>query len=180
MSNVNTVADVIIGQNAGQPITLAASTTLHKAFSIGGSAAVLSLPNPLALIDSATTFPGRAAQAIPFLIRAAGTGGGGGELYEITINQGTGLTPVIAKTGLFSGVADNWLLEAECMWDSASLFLRGFFYGWAGAVLVGQAALSSVISPANLGALQFTCAVQIQQANANASFSLTEFSAELL
>jgi len=182
MSNVNSVADVILQQNNGQPITLASTKTIHQSFQLGSSAALLTLPNPLALVDAAQPFPGRAAQAIPFLIRAAGTVIGG-EQFQIDIVQGTGLTPVVATTGLDTQgrVNDNWYLEASCMWDSASLFLRGMYRGWVGNVTFGWLPLAGTpISPANLASLQFNVAVTIASANANASFSLTEFSAELL
>ena len=181
MSNRNTIADVIYSQNNGQPIVLAAKTALHQSFQVNGGTAVLTIPNPMALIEAAAAFPSRSAQALPFIIRAAGTVTGG-ERYQIDLNQGTGLTGTIASTGLaINGLTnDNWLVEAECLWDSASTFLRGIYYGWAGNQSVGQATLIIVNKPADLTQLQFNVAVTIANANVNASFSLTEFSAELI
>jgi hypothetical protein len=179
MSNANSVADVILQQNNGSPITLKSTTSLHQSFQLSGSAAVLTIPNPMVCIDSQVLFPSRSASAISFIVRAAGLGGGGGEPWQIDICQGTGLTPVIATTGKITGVADNWLLEAVCMWDPTSLYLRGIYYGWAGASSIGQNALTQVSQPANLAALQFNVAVTIFNGNPNAAFSLTDFSADM-
>jgi len=180
MSNANTVSDAILQQNNGAPITMAASTTLHKSFSIGSAPVNITLPNPLACIDSQVLFPSRNASGISFLIRAAGYVTGG-ERYQIDINQGTGLTPTIATTGLaLNGLAaDNWFLEVVAMWDPTSLFLRGIFFGWTGSQQIVQSALTSNVQPANLAALTFNCAVTIANANANALFTLTDFSADM-
>ena len=179
MSNANSIADVILRQNNSVPITLTSTTSLHQSFQLGGSAAVLTIPNPQACIDSQVYFPARSASAVSFIVRAAGTGGGGGEPWQIDICQGTGLTPVIATTGKYTGVADNWLLEAVCMWDPTSLYLRGIYYGWVGSTALAQSALTQVSQPANLAALQFNVAVTIFNGNPNSSFSLTDFSADM-
>jgi hypothetical protein len=182
MSNGNTIADAILQQNNGQPFVIAATTTLHKQFGFPGNVPVqVTIPNPMALIDSSELFPGRAANALPFIIRAAGTVLGG-EQYTIDINLGAGLTQQIATTGnaINGKTADNWLLEAECMWDPQSLFLRGIYYGWAGPNGINQASLATAQQPANLAALTFNCALTIINQNANASFALTEFSIELV
>jgi hypothetical protein len=180
MSNPNTISDAIMQQNNGAPIVLAATSTLHKSFSLGGAAVVISVPNPMAGIDSSTNFPGRSAGGTSFLIRAVGQVTGG-EPYTIDINQGTGLTPTIASTGNAANgrTADNWSLEVLCSWDPTSLFLRGIFYGWAGPNQVANQSLLAVVSPANLAALVFNCAVTISSANANASFTLSDFSIDL-
>jgi hypothetical protein len=181
MSNANSFADVILLQNQGKPLTLAATTTLHQSFQIGGAAAVLTVPNPMALIDTTDHFPGRSATGLSWIMRAAGLVTGG-EQYQIEINQGVGpLGSIIASTGLQANgrTADNWLLEAECMWDSTSLFLRGIFWGWAGPNQVSQQALITVTQPANLAALQFNVSVLVASANPNALFTLTDFSADL-
>jgi hypothetical protein len=186
MSNGNTISDAILQQNNGQPFTIAAAGTLHQAFGFNKAGVLtpvqVTIPNPMSLIDSSELFPGRSAAALPFIIRAAGLVTGG-EQYTIDINLGVGtLNQQIATTGLaLNGrTADNWLLEVECMWDPTSLFLRGIYYGWAGSAGINQASLATVQQPANLAALTFNCAVTIAQANANALFSLTEFSAELV
>ena len=179
MSNANSVADVILQQNNGSPITLKSTTSLHQSFQLGGSAAVLSIPNPLACIDSQVLFPARSASAVSFIVRAAGTGGGGGEPWQIDICQGTGLTPVLASTGKIVGVADNWLLEVVCMWDPTSLYLRGLYYGWGGVTAIAGSSLIQACQPANLAALQFNVAVTIFNGNPNSSFSLTDFSADM-
>jgi len=181
MSNINSVADVILRQNNGQPIVLSSTTPIHSSFQLGTSAAQCALPNPLAAIDSADKFPNRNVGALPFILRAAGYVISGAK-FQIDINLGTGLTQTIATTGLYTNgnANDNWLLEVEAMWDPTSLFLRGLYYGWAGNSAVAQAALASVQSPANLAALTFNCAVTVPSANANFAAYLTEFSAELV
>jgi hypothetical protein len=181
MSNGNTIADAILQQNNGQPYTIAATTTLHQQFGKGGVAVQVTIPNPMALIDSSELFPGRAASGLPFIIRAAGLVTGG-EQYTIDVNLGTGLTQQIMTTGnaINGRVADNWLLEGECLWDPTSLFLRGIYYGWAGPAGVNQSSLATAQQPANLAALTFNCAVTIINANVNALFTLTEFSIELV
>lgn len=180
MSNASTVADAILQQNNGAPITLAATTALHKSFAIGGTTVNITLPNPLVCIDSQVLFPSRSAAGLSFVLRATGLVTGG-ERYQIDINQGTGLTGTIASTGLaLNGLtADNWALFAVCMWDPTSLFLRGIYYGWTGNQQVTQASLVSIVQPANLAALTFNCAVTIANPNANALFTLTDFSADL-
>ncbi|MHB8666775.1 MAG: hypothetical protein ACYC7B_04545 [Burkholderiales bacterium] len=182
MSNRNTIADAILQQNNGQPFTIAAKTTLHQSFGFPGNVPVqVAVPNPMALIDANAPFPGRSANGLPFIIRAGGQVTGG-EQYTIDINLGTGLTQQIATTGnaLNGRVADNWLLEAECMWDPTSLWLRGIYYGWAGPVGINQSALATAQQPANLSALTFNCALTIINSNANALFTLSEFSIELV
>src|SRR5579859_1829368 len=180
MSNASTVVDAILQQNNGSPITLAATTALHQSFALGGSTVNITLPNPLACIDSQVLFPSRSAAGLSFLIRAAGLVTGG-ERYQIDINQGTGLTNTIATTGLaINGLtADNWFLEAVCLWDPTSLRLRGIYYGWTGNQQVAQASLVSSLQPANLAALTFNVAVTIANSNPNSLFTLTDFSADM-
>lgn len=180
MSNASTIADVILQQNNGQPITLATKTSIHQSFQLGGSAAQCAIPNPMACIDSQVLFPSRSAAGLAFLIRASGLVTGG-ERYQIDINLGTGLTQTIATTGLaLNGLtADNWFLEAICLWDPTSLNLRGIQYGWTGIQQIAQAALSTAQQPATLSALTFNCAVTCANANANALFTLTDFSADI-
>jgi hypothetical protein len=185
MSNLNSVADVIIHQNNSQPITLSVPAQAHTQFLLGANAALLSIPNPMATVDSALAFPGRSATAVPILIKAAGTMQlGRGVVYQIDINQGTGLTPAIATTGpqtspLGAGLYnDNWSLTIEGMWDATSLNFRGIFYGWCGLGSVAQATLVGS-APAALANLQFNVAVTILNANASNAFTLNEFSASL-
>ena len=181
MSNASTVADAIVLQNNGSPVVLAATTALHQAFSVGGTAINVSVPNPLACVDSQVLFPSRAANGLSFLIRAAGLVTGG-ERYQIDINLGaTSLSQTIATTGLaINGLpSDNWLLEALCMWDPTSTRLRGIYYGWTGLQQVSQSSLATIQTPANLAALAFNCAVTIANANANAQFTLTDFSIDM-
>lgn len=181
MSNRNTIADVILQQNNGQPLTLAATTTLHSLFPLAnGSAAQLTLPNPFAAIDASAPFPSRSAQAIPFTLRVGGTVVGG-EKFQVDLVLGTGvISPVIASTGLAAGglTNDNWLLQIEAMWDSASTFLRGIYWGWIGGNQVAQASLIGSPKATSLSALVFGAALTIATANANASVSVTEFSAD--
>jgi hypothetical protein len=185
MSNVNTVQDAIILQGRANPVTLAFTTAGHVPFGGSASPLVLSIPNPAVLAISGDTFPGRALDGVPFLISAGGkmTLGRGVE-YQIDVNQGTGLTPSIASTGaqtspLGAGLYnDNWYLECECMWDSASLNLRGIYYGWAGSTQIAQAPLVTS-APANLAALQFNVAVTVVNANPANVFTLTEFAVEI-
>lgn len=181
MANANSFADVINRQNGGNPIIIQAPTTLHQNFLLGGAAALLTVPNPMSSIDAGEFFPNFSADGRPFILRAGGKVTGG-EQYVVEVNLGGTLNQVVATTGLSSNgqVADNWLLEIEAMWDSTSTFLRGIYYGWAGATQVSQGTLATVQKPANLAALQFGCAVQIASANANALFSLTEFSGEFI
>ncbi len=182
MSNSNTIADVILRQNNGVPLTIASASTLHQSFNLSnGSQALLNITNPMTMIDSCEMFPGRSANALPFILRAAGTVVGG-ERYQIDIVQGTGLVNVIASTGLaINGLtADNWLLEAECQWDPTSLFLRGIYYGWTGNQGINQASLVTANQPANLAALQFNVALTLSNANVNAAFFVSEFSAEFV
>lgn len=181
MSNTNSFADVINRQNNGQPLVIQASTTLHQSFLLGQSPALLTVPNPMTSILTPQLFPNLTADGRPFLIRVGGKVLGG-EKYQIDINQGLGLTAVLASTGLVTNglTADNFLLEAECIWDSQSLQLRCFSYGFAGPSNVPQAPVPVAISVANLNLLQFNCALTIASANANATVTLTEFSAEIL
>lgn len=184
MPNVNTITDVVYSQNNGQPIVLPFPTTGHAAFSLGAGVALASIANPMALVEANKTFPNRSAQALPFVIRACGTMSLGGQVrYQIDINQGTGLTPAIISTGLITGGAgpynDNWLLEAECLWDATSTQLRGIYYGFAGPNSVAQSAIVSS-TPAALANLQFNCAVTVTNANAANTFSLTSFTIELV
>lgn len=183
MSNVNTVVDVIQRQNAGNPVVQAFPTTVgHTQFSYGvGNPVIASVPNPMALIDADKTFPGRSAQAYPLVIKAAGTLTlAAGVRYQLDINQGTGLAPAIASTGLIvnpATVNDNWALVIECMWDVVSTNLRGIFYGWSSSTNVAQSALV-LSSPASLAALQFNVGVTVLGPNPTNSFSLTEFSVD--
>ena len=187
MSNLNTVADAVLNQNNGQPYIIASTTTLHRAFgataAAGGvtGAAILTVPNPMALAVSGANFPGRAATSLPFAVRCAGLVAGG-QRFAIDINLGLALTQTIASTGTINlgDANDSWFLEALCFWDPNSLFLRGVFYGWAGNINVAQTPLASQQSPAALANLQFNCAVTIINSNVNASFSLTDWSIDLL
>src|SRR5256885_334715 len=85
------IADAIILQNNGQPFTIAATTTLHRQFGSVASGVVtpvqVTVPNPLACVDSQVLFPSRAANGLSFVVRAAGLVTGG-ERYQIDINQG--------------------------------------------------------------------------------------------
>ena len=181
MANMNTIADVINRQNNGQPLIISATTTIHQSFLLNGSVALLNINNPMAAIDSGLKFPNFSPDGRPFKIRVAGKVTGG-EKYQIDIVQGTGLTGVVATTGLSTNgqANDNWFLEAECMWDSTSQFLRGFYYGYAGALAVAQVTLPSSITVTAASSLQFNCAVTIPTANANAQITLTEFAADII
>lgn len=181
MANRNTIADVINRQNNGQPLILSATTTFHGSFQLNGSTALLNIPNPMALIDASAPFPNFSPDGRPFLVRVAGKVTGG-EKYQIDIVQGTGLTPVAASTGLATNglTADNFFLEAECMWDSTSQLLRCLYYGFTGQQAVNQAQVISSITVSTVASLQFNCALTIPTANANAQITLTEFSAEIL
>lgn len=183
MGNFNSTVDVIQRQNGGNPIVLAFPTTVgHQQFGYGiGNPAIASIPNPLFSVDGDKTFPGRSAQGYPFVVKAAGTWTlAAGVRYQIDINQGTGLAPAIASTGLIinaTTTSDNWLLEFIGMWDAVSTNLRGVFYGWSGGVNIAQAPLV-LSSPASLAALQFNVAATVLGPNPTNSFSLTEFSAD--
>jgi hypothetical protein len=186
MSNLNTVADVILRQNNGQPIVFAVTTDVHASFSISGATAVLSLPNPLAAADAPLGLTSRAATGIPFLIRVAGElqlGRGVG--YQIDLNQGTGLTPAIASTGLQTAplgaglYLDNFFLEVEALWDPNPLNLRGIQYGWVGATAIAQSAIVGS-SPAALANLQFNIGVTIINPNPGNQVTITAFDAEWL
>lgn len=182
MSNFNSTVDVIYQQNGGNPIILAFPTTVgHRQFQIGAGAAVATIPNPLVAIDADKTFPGRAAVALPLYIKAAGTWTlAAGVRYQIDINQGTGLAPAIASTGLIvnpTTTSDNWLIEIEALWDPTSTNLRGIQYGWSGGSNIAQATI--VLSqPASLAALQFNVGVTVLGPNPTNSFSLTELSVD--
>src|SRR5215831_2319644 len=172
MSNVNTIADAIIQNGQVTPVTLALTTQAHTQFKYSNGATVLlTVPNPEYPIDTAIPFPPRSLDAIPFIIRAAGKIQlGRGVVWQIDINQGSGLTPAIVTTGaqtspLGAGLyQDNFLIEAECMWDSSSTNLRGIQYGWAGNNSIAQSQIV-LSSPANLAALQFNVAASVQNAN---------------
>ena len=184
MANPNTIADVINRSNGGVPLTLVATTTLHAAFPLAnGSAAVLNIPNPMQTIDEPQQFPNFAPDGRPFLVRLAGRITGG-EKYQVDLVLGNNvITPVVASTGLSPNglTADNWLIEAEMMYDSISGFLRGIQYGWAGPVAVATTILSQPAGLTGLSLpLQFTAALTIQTANANASVFVTVFEAEIL
>lgn len=181
MSNPNSIADVINRQNNGQPIVITSTKTLHQSFQLGQSPAMLTIPNPMAPINTPNLFPNLSPDGRPFIIRVGGTVLGG-EKYQIDIVQGTGLTAVLATTGLATNglVADNFLLEAQCLWDSQSQNLRCFSYGFVGNQQVNQSGVINSIQVASLALLQFNCALTLATANANASVALTEFSAELV
>jgi hypothetical protein len=176
---VNSIADVINRQNNGQPIIIASPSTLHQSFQLGASAATLTIPNPAALVNSGDRYYNFSATARPFVIRAAGKVTGG-QRYQIDIVRGTGLTPVIASTGLAlnGNNFDNWFLRATCMWDPDSGDLRGFFTGWTGNQLVPLQPLSQNVLDIKLTDLVFNVALTIQNANPTAVFSLTDFSAD--
>lgn len=184
MSNLNTVADAIVKQNNGQPIVFATTTQIHASVSIGGAAVVITLPNPLATVDTGLPFPNRSAAGLPFIARIAGTlqlGRGVG--FQIDLNQGTGLTPAIASTGLITSplgaglYLDNFLLEVEGLWDPTSLNLRGIQYGWVGATQIAQSALV-LSSPAALANLQFNVGITIVNPNPSNQVTITAFDAE--
>jgi len=182
----NTGFDVIYQQNNGQPIVLSFPAQGHQQFKLGAGVAVGTFPNPVSLIESGGHFPGRAASAIPFIVKAGGLiTAGRGVQVQIDVNQGTGLTPSIASTGSFTTplgaglYQDNWVIEIEGMWDPTSLNLRGIQYGWIGGTQISQAALVGS-APANLAALQFNVAATVVNANASNSFTLTEFSGDLV
>ena len=166
MSDVNTVSDVIFRQNNSQPIVLTLATQGHFQFLLGAGPAVATVPNPMALIDSGVAFPGRSAQALPLLIRAAGliSSNARGQVVQIDINQGTGLSPAIATTGLQTiptgagTYTDNWLMEIEGLWDATSQNLRGIVYGYFGPNNIAQATIVNS-APAALANLQFNVGV---------------------
>lgn len=181
MSNGNTIADVINRQNNGQPLIIASANTVHQSFLLNGVAALCTIPNPMAMIDGGEFFPNFSPDGRPFLVRVAGKVTGG-QKYQIDIVQGTGLTPVLATSGVATNglTADNFLMEAECMWDSTSQNLRCFYYGFVGNQSINQAGVVSSIQVTTVASLQFNCALTIPTANANAVVSLTEFSAEIV
>lgn len=181
MANGNTIADVINRQNNGQPLIIAATTTIHQSFQLNGQTALLTIPNPMQMIDSGEFFPNFSPDGRPFLVRVAGKVTGG-QKYQIDIVQGSGLSSVLASTGLATNglTADNFLMEAECMWDSVSQNLRCFYYGFVGNQSVNQAGVISSIQVSSVTSLQFNCALTIPTANANAQVTLTEFSAEIV
>lgn len=187
MSNFNSVADVILHQNQGNPLVLSIPTTGHQQVQLGAGPAILTLPNPLALVDTPGTFPGRAASAIPFILRVAGLlQFGRGVEYQIDINQSTSLSPSIASTGLVTAplgtglYQDNFLIECECIWDPISTNLRGIQYGWFGSNQITQSSILSGIQPASLAALQFNIGLTILNTNASNQITINEFSAELV
>lgn len=180
MANRNTVADVINRQNNGQPLSIITTTSLHQAFQINGSQAVLTLPSPMAAIDTTGLFPGLAPIWKPFLLRAAGYSVAGAQFNIDFVNSATALTPVIASSGLFTNGVQNdaWFFEVQGMWEQNSGKLRGKSQGFLGGQLVAAAALIGPATPATVSALQFSVAVTIANANANTQIWLTEFSAD--
>lgn len=186
MPQLNTVFDVIQRQNNGQPISLNFPTTGHQQFLLGSAAVVGTIPNPIALVDNGESFLNLSATAIPFTVTAAGTFQLGGQVeFQIDLNLGTGLTPVLASTGLQTAGAgpfnDNWLIEIKGLWDATSLKVRGTYSGWAAnntfsGVLNGGSAGNTAAALANL---QFTPAVTCLNANSINTFTLTEFSGNL-
>ena len=187
MSNFNTVSDVIQQQNAGNPIVLSFGSSVgHKQVVLGAGAAVLTLPNPLAASDWPGTFGGRAATAIPFIVRAGGTiTAPGSGVFQIDINLGTTLAPVVASTGsvrlqpVLTSVNDNWLIEIEGMWDPTSTNVRGIVYGWVGSLAIAQAAINSNTAP-SLAALQFNIGVTMLNANPANQVTVSIFDGELV
>jgi hypothetical protein len=186
MSNINTVADAILKQNNGQPIVFASATQIQSNLAVGGATVSITLPNPLATVDTGVAFPNRAASGIPFLVRLAGTlqlGRGVG--YQIDITQGTGLTPAVMTTGLQTSPLgaglynDNFFLESQCMWDPNSLNLRGIMYGWVGATAIAQAAIVAS-APAALANLVFSVGILFVNANPSNQVTITAFDAEWL
>jgi len=185
MSNFNTVADLILRQNNGQPIvTPFVSTVGHQQVQLGASAAVLTLPNPLAATDTTGVFQGRAASALPFYIRAAGLiTAPGSSAFQIDINLGTALAPVLFSTGVqrlqpvLTSTNDNWALKIEGMWDPTSTFVRGIGYGWVGSLQIAQAALVNNTA-ASVAALQFNIGITFLNSNPTNSLTVTEFSAD--
>jgi hypothetical protein len=181
LANPNTIADVINRQNNGQPLVLSPTTTFHGSFQLNGVAALLTIPNPMAPIDTPQLFPNFSPDGRPFLVRVAGKVLGG-EKYQIDLVQGTGLVNVAASTGLATNglASDNFLLEAEFMWDSQSQNLRCFYYGFVGNTSVNQAGVINSIQVVTAASLNFNCALTIPTANATAVVNLTEFSAEVV
>ncbi len=182
MSNLNTFADVILSQNNGVPITLAATTALHQAFGATAGAtgaAILTIPNPMLPLFG-PRFQNRSAESIGFKIRAAGKVHGG-ENYVIDVNQGLALTNTVMTTGLNNlGVEDDsWYLEGIFLWEPGDLRLRGLYKGWTGNLPRSERPLEQAVLPASLSVLQFNCAVTIVTGNATALFTLTDFSADL-
>jgi hypothetical protein len=185
MSNRNTVADVILHSNNGQPLVLSATTPGHFQVQLGAGAAVLNIPNPLAAIDENGLFPGRAATSISFIVRLAGLiQMGQNARFQIDLNQGTTLSPAIASTGLITSPTetsgpyqDNFLIEAVCLWDPTSTNLRGIFYGWIGGTAIAQTALV-LSSPASVAALQFNVGFTVINANPSNQLTVTDFSAD--
>jgi hypothetical protein len=184
MSNFNTTADLILRQNNGQPIVTSFAAAGHYQVQLGASAAVLNLPNPLTLVDTTGLFQGRAASAIPFIVRAAGLiTAPGSSAFQIDINLGTSLAPTLFSTGVtrlqpvLTSTNDNWLLEIYGMWDPTSTFVRGIGYGWVGSLAVAQTALVSNTA-ANVASLQFNIGITGLNANPSNALTLTEFSAD--
>jgi hypothetical protein len=184
LSNFNTVSDLILRQNAGQPIVTSFATPGHYQVQLGAGAAVLNLPNPLAAIDTTGVFQGRAATAIPFIVRAAGLiTAPGSSAFQIDLNLGTALAPTLFSTGItrlqpvLTSTNDNWLLEIYGLWDPTSTFVRGIGYGWVGSLAVAQSALINNTA-ANLAALQFNIGITGLNANPSNQLTLTEFSAD--
>lgn len=189
MPNLNTIADAIQVANAGNPVTLA-NPIGHLPFAVGGGTVVLSIPNPMALIEgSPSEFAGRSAQGLPLVIRASGlyTYAPFGT-FRIDVNQGTAVAPAIATTGLITAGAsaagltsDNWSFKIDLMWDALSTNLRGVYSGWIGSTLIDLTALDggSLVTVASLAALQFTVAVTGFSSNPGNLFTLTQFDASV-
>lgn len=183
MANSNSFADVILRQNNGQALIITTAGTTHKNFTLAdGTQALLTIPNPMTSINAGEFYPNLTADGRPFIIRVCGKVVGG-EKYQVDLVPGANiLTPVLASTGLATNglTADNFLLEAECMWDSTSQNLRCLYYGFVGNQAVNQAGVISSIQVTTLAGLTFSAALTIPTANASASVSITEFSGEFV
>lgn len=185
MASLNTVFDVIRRQNGGNPIVLNFPTTGHQAFQIGSAVAVGTFTNPAAFIDEPLGFPIGSVSAVPFAVAVGGTFSLGGQVqFQLDLNMGTGLASTLASTGKITAGAgpftDNWLIEIEGMWDPISTNVRGIYYGWVGGTQIAQAPLNGPYTAASLAALQFNVAATVLNANSINTFTLTEFSGDLV
>jgi hypothetical protein len=167
MSSPISLADAARLDRGILPVTLTNPIAATMFTDAGGSAVVVNLTGSvIPLLTDATTLA-KVYQNKPFDIKAWGRATWGVGTNTLTVRIMTSATQISAtdasNTALCSSGAVNntaatsgsWFLEAEAMWDTTSLQIKGVFWGWVDNTTVHTAISQAVVTSFPLTAVQF-------------------------
>jgi hypothetical protein len=185
MANQNTVAGV-----SGLPVTTTVASTTVSTLAVNSAGAPLQVALPsgaLSLLEGGARRNSGLNVGKMIKVRAMGlvtaqnTGAFNPTLYVGSVTTaGTFVTASTVAPG--SGTTKNWSLEVEAMWDSTSNTLApvSVVGQIAGTIMAATSGNATSVSVTSQGNIAFVVGGTFQTSNATNSFSVTEFTIDVI